>query len=108
MPPPRELDIDGMTCAACVGRVERVLKRVPGVRDAAVNLATHRATVTADAVPDAALIAAVEKAGYSARPHVPAFTADDLAPDARGDRRPRPRDLGPVRWVPSPAAMRGA
>lgn len=32
----------------------------------------------------------------------------DTPPDARGDRRPRPRDLGPVRWVPSPAAMRGA
>jgi Cu+-exporting ATPase len=82
MTPPRELDIDGMTCAACVGRVERVLKRVPGVRDAAVNLATHRATVTVDDVADGALIAAIEKAGYGARPHVPAFTADDLAPDA--------------------------
>jgi len=82
MAPTRELDIDGMTCAACVGRVERVLKRVPGVRDAAVNLATQRATVTVEGVPDEALVAAIEKAGYGARPHVPLFTADDLTDDA--------------------------
>ncbi|MFO0605599.1 MAG: heavy metal translocating P-type ATPase [Polyangiales bacterium] len=78
---PRELDIEGMTCAACVSRVERVLKRVPGVRDAAVNLATHRATVTVDGAADEALIAAVEKAGYGAKPHVALFSAEDFAAD---------------------------
>lgn len=36
------LDIEGMTCASCVGRVEKALKRVEGVVDAAVNLATER------------------------------------------------------------------
>ena len=40
-----DLDIEGMTCAACVSRVEKVLGRVPGVTLAEVNLATHRARV---------------------------------------------------------------
>ncbi|HEU4741291.1 MAG TPA: heavy metal translocating P-type ATPase [Meiothermus sp.] len=40
-----ELGVTGMTCAACVGRVERALKKVPGVLEAMVNLATERATV---------------------------------------------------------------
>lgn len=39
-----ELIVEGMTCASCVGRVERALKQMPGVLDAAVNLATGRAT----------------------------------------------------------------
>ena len=60
------LPIEGMNCASCVGRVERALKAVPGVGEATVNLATERATVkgTADV---AALIAAIEDAGYDAR-----------------------------------------
>uniref|UniRef100_UPI00244570CE heavy-metal-associated domain-containing protein n=1 Tax=Burkholderia cepacia TaxID=292 RepID=UPI00244570CE len=45
-----ELDIDGMTCASCVSRVEKALAKVPGVTRASVNLATERATV--DAAPD--------------------------------------------------------
>lgn len=36
-----ELKIGGMTCASCVGRVERALKATPGVLDASVNLATE-------------------------------------------------------------------
>ncbi len=61
-----ELAVDGMTCASCVGRVERALKSVPGVADAVVNLATERATVrgTADA---SMLIRAVEDVGYDAK-----------------------------------------
>ncbi|MFO0645703.1 MAG: heavy metal translocating P-type ATPase [Polyangiales bacterium] len=79
----REFDIEGMTCAACVGRVERVIKKVPGVEDATVNLATHRATIRVAADIDAEkLIAAVERAGYGAKPHVDPFTAEDLADDA--------------------------
>ena len=39
------LGIEGMTCAACTGRVERVLKAQPGVKDAVANLALRRATV---------------------------------------------------------------
>ncbi|MDI9682582.1 cation transporter, partial [Burkholderia cenocepacia] len=40
-----ELDVDGMTCASCVSRVEKALAKVPGVTRASVNLATERATV---------------------------------------------------------------
>ena len=62
------LDIEGMSCAACVGRVEKVLKRVPGVLDASVNLASRRAQVqTAGGVDPAALVAAVTRAGFQAR-----------------------------------------
>lgn len=67
-PPETSLDIGGMSCAACAGRVEKALRAVPGVLDASVNLATERATV--HTAPRSAsrqqLIAAVEKAGYSA------------------------------------------
>jgi P-type Cu+ transporter len=62
------LAISGMTCAACVARVERAIERVPGVIDAKVNLATERAQVHAPIgsvdVPD--LLQAVAKAGYEA------------------------------------------
>jgi Cu+-exporting ATPase len=61
------LSISGMTCASCVGRVEKALKKVPGVADATVNLATEKAQVkgTAGVTPEA-LISAVKKAGYEA------------------------------------------
>ena len=62
-----ELSIDGMTCASCVGRVEKALNAVPGVRDAQVNLATETAKVETLGVPASQLVAAVEHAGYSAR-----------------------------------------
>ena len=62
------LAIDGMTCASCVMRVENALKKVPGVLAASVNLATNKARITLIAgTTAAALIAAVEKAGYGAR-----------------------------------------
>ena len=71
--PPAEkqtLDLQGMHCASCVARIERSLKKVAGVEEAAVNLATNRASVTYDPAQTslAALIAAVEKAGYGATP----------------------------------------
>ncbi len=62
-----ELNIEGMTCASCVARVERALLKVPGVRSAAVNLASERAHVEVIGTPDpAVLIQAVEAAGYKA------------------------------------------
>ncbi|CAJ0741947.1 putative copper-importing P-type ATPase A [Ralstonia edaphis] len=61
-----DLDISGMTCAACAGRVERALRAVPGVTEASVNLATERARVQGGAARDA-LVAAVTAAGYEAR-----------------------------------------
>ncbi|AKJ27136.1 metal ABC transporter ATPase [Caldimonas brevitalea] len=65
-----ELQIEGMTCASCVGRVEKALRRVPGVVTAEVNLATERALVRVASreADSTSLVAAVEKAGYAAAP----------------------------------------
>ena len=60
------IDIDGMTCASCVSRVEKALNKVPGVQTASVNFATERASVKlGDSGKVADLLAAIEKAGYS-------------------------------------------
>ena len=60
-----QLQIEGMTCASCVSRVEKALCKVPGVVAATVNLATEQATVQlASDLPVAVLLAAVDKAGY--------------------------------------------
>ena len=60
-----DLSVQGMTCASCVGRVERALKKLPGVQDAQVNLATEKASIRFEGAPDIpAAIAAIEKAGY--------------------------------------------
>jgi len=65
----QEFEVEGMTCASCVARVEKALQAVPGVIDASVNLATERATVrlAAGAVQTPTLEAAVKKAGYGVR-----------------------------------------
>jgi len=86
--------VTGMTCASCVRRIEKALRRVDGVHDASVNLATEQAHVTYDpqvASPEA-LRAAVERAGYGVRevvplPSSPAGAAADAAPDIDGERR---------------------
>ena len=81
-PPRREvlrLSVEGMTCASCTGRVERVLRAQPGVIDAAINLAARRAQVTvwAGSTTAAGLAAVVTRAGYAASlPEAP-------GPDAR-------------------------
>ena len=62
---PVELAVEGMSCASCVGRVERGLRAVPGVDEAGVNLATGRATVRGGASPEA-LVEAIGKVGYAA------------------------------------------
>ena len=60
------LPIEGMTCASCVGRVERALQKMPGVVEASVNLATEAASVgSTPGIGLADLLAAVEKAGYT-------------------------------------------
>ncbi len=63
------IPIEGMTCASCVRRVERALKKVPGVSEATVNLATERATVKflPGQVAIADLRRAVDDAGYRLR-----------------------------------------
>ncbi len=61
------LVVQGMTCAACVWRIEEAVTRIPGVHDAAVNLATERARVTYDpaVVTPAHIAHAVTDAGYT-------------------------------------------
>ncbi|MGF6917660.1 heavy metal translocating P-type ATPase [Paraburkholderia sp. 40] len=87
-----ELEIGGMTCAACALRVEKALAKVPGVARASVNLATETATVHPQGTASAdtgALIAAVRKAGYeatlSAPPAAAAPTRTTAAIAASGD-----------------------
>lgn len=64
-----EFAIEGMTCATCVLHVERALERLPGVARVSVNLANERARVeTLGDVDPAVIIAAIERAGYGARP----------------------------------------
>ncbi|WP_450103989.1 cation transporter [Ruegeria marisflavi] len=83
-----------MTCASCVGRVERALQAVPDVTSANVNLATEQATAegTADV---AALIAAVAETGYTAH-EVAQDASEDEAKAARKDAEQAllKRDLG--------------
>ncbi len=64
-PPPLNLQIEGMHCASCVGRVERALRGVPGVAEASVNLATEQAQIRLAAPVDrAALVEAIQGAGF--------------------------------------------
>ena len=58
------IDVEGMTCASCVGRVERALQAVSGVKTAAVNLATERAEIIGPDLDRSALVKAIEDAGY--------------------------------------------
>ncbi|MCI3879328.1 heavy metal translocating P-type ATPase [Acinetobacter higginsii] len=59
------LQVEGITCASCVGRVEAALKKVDGVQSASVNLATERADITlAKPIDQQVLIQAIEQTGY--------------------------------------------
>src|SRR5690348_8043145 len=64
------LALEGMTCASCAMRIEKGLKKVPGVLDASVNLATERGTVTYDPsrVGIEQMVQKVEAVGYKATP----------------------------------------
>jgi Cu+-exporting ATPase len=81
----RRLAIEGMTCASCVGRVEKALVRVPGVVQAEVNLATNTAVVRrlGGTAGDAVLLQAVQRAGYAG--HVLAADADAAPAAGQGD-----------------------
>ncbi len=66
------LDVEGMTCASCVRRVEKALESMPGVEEATVNLMARRARVSLDpagAASPGALVGAVDRIGYEARLH---------------------------------------
>jgi Cu+-exporting ATPase len=82
--PPTELQlpIEGMTCASCVNRIERFLRKTPGVEAATVNLATEVATIRylPTEAGRAELVAAVEAAGYDVRPE-PAAREHDHGAD---------------------------
>ncbi len=90
------LPVTGMTCASCVNRIERFLARADGVEDAAVNLATERATVRFDPgrIDRNGIVAAIEAAGYEvAAPAAAGEAATDGAELAREtDRRLLLRD----------------
>jgi P-type Cu+ transporter len=66
------LALEGMTCASCAMRIEKGLKKVPGVKDANVNLATELATVTYDTAQTGLeqMVQKVEAVGYKATPHI--------------------------------------
>src|SRR6266702_4338198 len=65
--------LEGMTCASCAMRTEKGLKKLPGVKDANVNLATEQATVTynPEQVGIEQMVQKVETVGYKAIPHAP-------------------------------------
>jgi Cu+-exporting ATPase len=85
------LPVRGMHCAGCVGKVERALRGVPGVREAAVNLATEQATVVLDPslarLP--ALREAVAAAGYAIPEAVPTDGDGRGTAAARDDEKER-------------------
>src|SRR5713226_5897704 len=78
------LALEGMTCASCAMRIEKGLKKVPGVRDASVNLATEQATVTFDPAQTGIeqMVQKVDAVGYKATPLVlPAPKPAQKAPE---------------------------
>ena len=99
-----DLPIEGMTCASCVRRVEKSLRRVEGVSDASVNLAAAKARVVFD--PSVATVAqlgdAVGRAGYAvgARPQPEGTVAAGGTP-AGGDAARREPDGLRARWITS-------
>ena len=61
--------IGGMHCAACAASVERVTKKLPFTDSAQVNLLTEKLTIRGDGIDDTAVIAAVERIGFTAEPY---------------------------------------
>jgi Cu+-exporting ATPase len=90
------IKIEGMSCASCVGRVEKVLAAVAGVDKVSVNLATEMARIESSQPVDlAALVRAVDKAGYQATPVLPDVGIGApvaVPPAARTHGLPGPRD----------------
>jgi Cu+-exporting ATPase len=109
-----DLSITGMTCAACVRRIEKAVRAVPGVDEASVNLVTQRASVRHDprAADRDALVAAIERAGYGVvdaapaakptAPTAPAARADALADAEAREARAIRRDLAIAAFLAVP------
>ncbi len=91
--------VEGMTCASCVNRITRFLRKVDGVEEANVNLATESATVRYDAarVDLAGLVAAVEAAGYVARVDTVGADAESAAGEATDEPSYAVRHLADLR-----------
>ncbi|RTL24325.1 MAG: copper-translocating P-type ATPase [Burkholderiales bacterium] len=100
------LQVEGMTCASCVARVEKALKKVPGVTAAEVNLATEQAhvKVTTREADVAALLSAVDKAGYASRVVPAPGSAAASANDLSGRDAPSAKPALPE-WWPIAVAM---
>ncbi|GAB4360925.1 MAG: heavy metal translocating P-type ATPase [Gammaproteobacteria bacterium] len=90
-----KLGVRGMTCAACVGRVERAVKRLPGVLNASVNLATEKATI--DYLPDTVtpnqIKAAIVDAGYEP------VDLEEGVTEAEEGRDQEQRELKRLLWI---------
>jgi heavy metal translocating P-type ATPase len=93
-----EFSVSGMTCASCVARVERALKRVDGVLEANVNLASERATLRflPAAAPVSRLKQAIRDAGYGVMEVAEGVTRADAEREAREAER---RELLQAVWV---------
>lgn len=73
------VEIEGMTCASCVGRVEKALQKLPGVTRASVNLATERADIEFSHQADAKAVSeAIQKTGFSIRPQYVDLTIEGM------------------------------
>ncbi len=90
----RELAVEGMTCASCVGRIERAVHALPGIVEANVNLATGKASVTylAGSLTPSAIAEAIGKAGYQAH------EIGDEAEEADRERAARDREIAELRF----------
>src|SRR4051812_160254 len=110
------LPIEGMTCASCVNRIERFLRKADGVLEANVNLATEQATVRVDPAlaGRAEVVAAVERAGYDVRPEPSQAELDAAAlaavdPDAERRRKAQRRlQIKPVAALRAAVVLRAA
>jgi len=84
---PLELSVEGMTCASCVGRIERALSKLPGVSQVSVNLADEKARLQVLAGFDPQLaLKAVAAAGYSAQLHAERPATDQAQRRLRRER----------------------
>ncbi|MBO0792970.1 MAG: cation-translocating P-type ATPase, partial [Ktedonobacteraceae bacterium] len=91
-----QLALEGMSCASCAMRIEKGLKKLPGVLDAQVNFATERASVTYDPVQTGIeqMIQKVEAVGYKAQSEPGAAAeGEPVAPLAADDEQRKQSEL---------------
>ncbi len=99
------LDVEGMTCASCVNRIERFVRNVDGVAEVNVNLATERASIRFDPAATSVdrLKGAVRAAGYEVREQVAPTAAAPAGAQADADEAARERSIDDLRrkWLVS-------